>query len=69
MSRSSVNGPEITRALKPVLKDAYNYDSTVSAGDLWFAVAADDLVAGLLRTISFFHSMPLHGRRGRHRVL
>lgn len=25
-----VNGPEITAAIKPVLGDAYNYDSTVS---------------------------------------
>ncbi|KAG5635516.1 hypothetical protein H0H81_010979 [Sphagnurus paluster] len=29
------NGPEITKAIKPVLKDSYNYDSTPSFYALW----------------------------------
>jgi hypothetical protein len=69
------NLPEVTEAIKPVLGEYYNYDSTVRLS-LFLLSALLIITLGLsiikacnIRPMEIFHTMHVRGKRRRYSVL
>ena len=65
----SDNQPQVTECIKTVLKDEYNYDSTVRTDSSLYSYCSDIRVVFVLRLIPVVYGMLLYRRRRWRRFL